>query len=305
MSLTIYSKGLYSSWMLDHTDGTLFDCGEGCATHLGNQVFAINRICFGHGHMDHIGGLLTLINIRNTAHGTKDKPLELFYPKGDQHIEGLFPYLNATQPNLKYALKTTALLPGDIIPITDKKHIRAFPTIHHSGLSLGYVVEEHRKKLAPAYAHLTQAQIREGLQNRTINKDKLMTPFEHPTLAYTLDAYKFDTREIEGVETLVLDTTFLADEHETEKNEDGTPKRLRNTLSHATLEEGLQLAIDSKVSKRAILAHFSPRYKPHEIDAAVEAAKRKQKPKFQVIALSNQRKPIDLDLTIPTPNLSL
>jgi ribonuclease Z len=298
MELTAYSKGLYSSWVFDYQDRTLFDCGEGCASYLGNQVYAIERICLGHGHTDHISGLPTLINVRNSGFGDKTKPLDIYYAEGDKHVESMLDYLRSNQPNLKYALTTHTLRPGDKIPLSDRKHIQAFQTIHHSGLSLGYLVAEDRRRLSPAFAHLSQKQIQEGIRLKTLDPKKLSENYTHPIFGYALDSYKFDTKAVKGVETLMVDTTFLNDEDKINLNEDGTPGQLRKTFSHATLEEGFLLAKEANVQKRLILGHFSPRYNHREIETAVMAMVRKHDPKFQVVALSDQRKPYVLPYSI-------
>lgn len=303
MQILTYSKGLYSSWLFHKPERTLFDCGEGCALTLGPEVFAIERICIGHGHMDHIGGLLPLINIRNSTKGATDKPLEIYYPKGDMFIERLFPYLEATQNCLKYNLQFTPCDKDTIIPIDDKKSIRTFQTQHHKGLSLGYVMQEKRTMLNPKFSNLSQREISEGIINKTINKNELRKDFVQPVFAYALDAYKFNPKDVEGVEQIVMDSTFLDGSIRRnlgKSNEFGESKT--DLFSHSTVEECIELAMQANVSKRVILAHFSPRYRKSEIESHVSKVIRKYNPPFQVIPIS-QFKPLEFESTIPNKDL--
>ncbi|WP_121526993.1 MBL fold metallo-hydrolase, partial [Mesotoga sp. HF07.pep.5.2.highcov] len=77
MEFQIFSKALYSTWILYRPERILFDVGEGISTILGNSVYAIKDIFLTHGHVDHISGLWGLINTRNTAMGDRNKQLRI------------------------------------------------------------------------------------------------------------------------------------------------------------------------------------------------------------------------------------
>lgn len=294
MQLLAQSKGLYSSWLFHKPERILFDCGEGCAYALGNESFAIEKICIGHGHMDHIGGLLPLINIRNSGRGDKQKPLDIYYPKNDKFIELLFPYLRETQSSLRYNLNWHSIDKDQIIPLDNNKHIRTFETKHHKGLSLGYVIEEKRKSLNPAYKHLSQQEIAQGVRSGSINKNTLSQEYNQGTFAYALDAYRFNPNDVKNCEQIVMDSTFLDGSVRNNLNKDSLESK-EELFTHATVEECIKLAMSSGISKRVILAHFSPRYDANEIKKEVHKVVSKYKPAFQVFPLLPGSRPIHLE----------
>jgi ribonuclease Z len=59
--------------------GLLFDCGEGCLSHLElGDVLALDHVCFSHFHVDHVAGFDSLLRARLGA----DKPLHIWGPAG-------------------------------------------------------------------------------------------------------------------------------------------------------------------------------------------------------------------------------
>ena len=88
-----HSKALYSTWVFYRPDRLLLDCGEGAATQLGNESYAIERVLLTHGHIDHISGLPSLLWARASGMGDNEKPLEILYPQGDVFVEYIKSYL--------------------------------------------------------------------------------------------------------------------------------------------------------------------------------------------------------------------
>ncbi len=81
-----HSKALYSTWIFYRPDRLLIDCGEGAATALGNNSYAIEKVLLTHGHIDHISGLPSLLWSRAAGMGDNEKPLEIYYPQGDGFV---------------------------------------------------------------------------------------------------------------------------------------------------------------------------------------------------------------------------
>ncbi|MCJ8329130.1 MAG: MBL fold metallo-hydrolase, partial [Lentisphaeria bacterium] len=86
MIIKNFSKALYSSWHYYAPDRILFDCGEGAALHLKQEIFAVQKIVLSHGHIDHISGLLSFLCLRQSTKGDTEKPLDIYYPEGDRSI---------------------------------------------------------------------------------------------------------------------------------------------------------------------------------------------------------------------------
>src|SRR5210317_1992004 len=86
MVLKCYSKALYSSWYFYAPDRLMFDCGEGAASRLSQEIFAVEKIFLSHGHVDHIAGLLPFVCLRQSTKGDNEKPLQIYYPKGDRSV---------------------------------------------------------------------------------------------------------------------------------------------------------------------------------------------------------------------------
>src|SRR5690606_5055782 len=119
-----FSKGLYSSWVYHSGSRSLFDCGEGCASYLGNKVFAIDQIFISHDHEDHVLGLIGLIGIRNLGRGNREKPLTIYYPEGSSKIELIKEFVAKTSGRfLKYDLRWIPISSGHEVTLNKKSKI--------------------------------------------------------------------------------------------------------------------------------------------------------------------------------------
>lgn len=248
MKLLIYSKGLYSSWIFYSPDRLLFDCGEGASSHLGNKSFAIQRVFLSHGHTDHIAGLLSLINIRNSAMGDTTKELTIYHPADNRQIVLLNRYLAQAQPRLRYELCWRALQPGDRLELFAgpmARSIVTFPTQHGQDPSLGYNIVEERKRLKPQFQGKSQEELRALAKS---GKSQLSEVYEQKLFSYGGDSIPLDPAHVEGTEVLCHDATFLADED-------------RQEMKHATLREAVQVAHAAGVKRELLAFHISSRYK--------------------------------------------
>ena len=254
MKLLAYSKGLYATWLFYSPDRLLFDCGEGASSYLGNKCFAIQRVFLSHGHTDHIAGLLSLINIRNSGMGDTTKSLTIYYPAGNTQVGLLKNYLDQAQRRLQYELRWHPLKPGEQIQVFSgqmPRYVETFATQHSKDLSLGYNILEKRKRLKPAYRKVSQQELRELAKQRA---EQINESFLQKIFTFGGDSVPLDPAHIEGTEVLCHDATFLVEND-------------RQDFKHATLKEAIQVALAAGVKRELLLIHISSRYK-HQLQEA-------------------------------------
>jgi len=259
MRLLMYSKALYSSWLYYSADRILFDAGEGASSILGNKAFAVRRIFLSHGHADHIGGLIGLVNIRNNAMGDKEKALTVYYPKSNYLISEMIAFLGRTNRRLNYTLEWVPLEPGDRVQLLDgqmPRYVEAFPTTHvHNEVSLGYNIVEVRHRLRPALANASQEEIVALVRSQ--GRAAVSEDYHQKLFSYGGDSVAVKPAYVADTEILCHDTTFLDEED-------------RKEYKHATLAEAVETARIARVKKELICFHISSRYKNRlrEITAA-------------------------------------
>jgi len=250
MRLLMYSKALYSSWLYYSADRILFDAGEGASSILGNKAFAVRRIFLSHGHADHIGGLIGLVNIRNNAMGDKEKALTVYYPKKNYLISEMIAFLGRTNRRLNYTLEWVPLEPGDRVQLLDgqmPRYVEAFPTTHvHNEVSLGYNIVEVRHRLRPALANASQEEIVALVRSQ--GRAAVSEDYHQKLFSYGGDSVAVKPAYIADTEILCHDTTFLDEED-------------RKEYKHATLSEAVETARIARVKKELICFHISSRYK--------------------------------------------
>ena len=249
---SIFSKALYSSWCHVPQYNVLFDCGEGCATHIGNCLAGIEFICISHLHGDHVLGLPSVIGCRNSGRGISrnedtmdnNKPLTVYYPE-DNNMNDMISFVNARNGNwLRYDLKFVPISSGFELDLGNKQFLRAFDMKHQKNKStLGYVIYENRTRLKKEYQGLDiPSFIRRG-----ITSDKLNETYRANLFAYCLDAYQIgDTTELMDVKDIIMDCTFL-------------DAKDRDDPTHFTLDEAYNFCQGIR-AKNMIAAHLSGRY---------------------------------------------
>ena len=251
MKFLVYSKGLYATWVYYGPDRLAFDAGEGISSILGNKCFAIQHVFLSHGHADHISGLIGLINIRNTAMGDTEKPLTIYYPTDNWRILELIAYIARTNSRLDYDLDWVPLAPGDRVTVFEgqlDRYVEAFETVHtRHERSLGYNVVEVRQRLKDEYQSLAQDEIAALVREQ--GRDAITTTYPQKLVSYGGDSRAIDPDNIRDTEVLFHDTTFL-DEAD------------RETPTHATLDEAIDVAREANVQETLYAFHLSSRYRP-------------------------------------------
>ena len=249
-----YSKALYSTWLHYRPDRLLVDCGEGAATALGNNCFALERVLLTHGHIDHVSGLPGLVWARAGGMGDNEKPLQVFYPRGDSYFADMRGYLEKVRSKLPFQLEWIELEAGQTIDLKSGRHVETFATRHmKSSQSLGYKIIETRRRLKPAFAQWSETRLREAAGKGEM--EAMTEEYRAIKIAFGGDSLPIEPELVAGSEILVHEATIL------QANE-------RRGQSHSTLDEALEVA--SKAQPGAlVLNHISGRYKRAEIEVAI------------------------------------
>jgi len=272
-----FSKALYSTWIFYKPDHLLFDCGEGAATALGNGGYGIEKVLLTHGHMDHIAGLPVLLGSRAAGMGDPQKPLQIYYPRGDKFVLQMQEYISQSFRNLPFALEWMALDEGDQISLRGKRHLETFRTQHiRNKLTLGYRLVETRRRIKSTFMHLSQDDISQiARQNGKEAVAALSENYDAKVLLVGGDGLPLNANDISNAEILFHEATLI-DSSE------------RAGQMHATLDEAVQTAAAAHV-KALVLYHISGRYRAAEIKKAILQTRNKYKVAFPIWTLHHNR----------------
>jgi ribonuclease Z len=254
-NISIASKGLYSSWCYHKSYQTLFDCGEGCATALGNALPGVTAVMCGHAHGDHVLGLPSFIGCRNAAQGTSrneatmaghNKPLTVYYPRDNEEaLNDLLYFCDKRYRHwLRYELTFAPIDVGFELQLGKNVYVKAIAMKHQkNATTLGYVIYENRIRLKAEFrGQDIPALLKGGLDKSTINETYRANLF-----AYCLDAYEIvDPKELTDCNNVIMDCTFI-------------DAKDRTDLTHFTLDEAITLCKSVGV-KHMCAAHLSSRY---------------------------------------------
>lgn len=272
-----FSKALYSTWVFYKPDHLLLDCGEGAATTLGNGGYGIEKVLLTHGHMDHIAGLPVLLGSRAAGMGDPQKPLQIYYPRGDILILQMQEYLSKGHRNLPYQLDWIALDEGDHIPLRGRRSLEIFRTRHsEKNLTIGYRLAEKRHRIKAEFAHLGKEDIAKIA--RQDGKDAvaaLSETYQANLLSFGGDGLPLNVDDVLNAEILFHEATLL-DASE------------RTGQMHSTLDEAVQTAAAAHV-QTLVLYHISGRYRTAEVKTAALAAQKKYGASFPIWVLHHNR----------------
>ncbi|MCC7491529.1 MAG: MBL fold metallo-hydrolase [Fimbriimonadaceae bacterium] len=254
-----HSQALYSTWLWYRPFRLLCDAGEGVALRLQNSVFAVRWVLLSHGHLDHVGGLPGLLNIRHNGMGDNAQPLSIAYPAGDVLVRLMQEHLARTVQPAGVDLEWRPLLPGERWELEHQRSVVPFATRHIAGQpSLGYRVVEARRRLRAELRGESAAAIRELVARE--GRDAVTESFDHPLLVYGGDGLTPSPAELRDAEVACLEATFL------DAADRGRP-------THATVAEAVRAAKEADV-RRLVLFHISGRYRFREAVNAIRQATR-------------------------------
>ncbi|GAB6188680.1 ribonuclease Z [Marinitoga arctica] len=245
MEFIIRSKALYTTWIYYKPDRLLFDVGEGISSVLGNKIYSIEKIFISHSHVDHIAGLWGFINTRNNAMGSREKNLEIYYPKNSKNIEEYLNFIQRMNRHLRFKLSIYEVEHGDIINLKNNRYLEIFKTRHTPGeKSIGFQILERRRKLKAIFNNLSGEEIKKMIAEK--GKENILEEYTKKLITISGDSLPISPDIIEDTDTLIHECTFI-------KEKD---RKLRN---HTSLDEIKKLLSIIK-PKRVILYHISSRY---------------------------------------------
>lgn len=247
-----FSRALYSNWLLYKPDRILIDCGEGCATTLDGGVAGVERLFLTHSHIDHVGGLPTLLWTRS-AGGQSAKPLQIFHSADDPLLQPLRDYVEGIRSLLSFSIEWCPLQPFERVELKSGWFLDAFPTRHLSkGQSLGFRVWERRTRLKTGFVGRAQSELDALAARGEIEAAK--EPFETLRAAFCGDSLPVEAELVRGADLLVHEATIF------EARQSGP--------NHSTLGDALRVGSEA-APKLLLLNHLSRHHSRVQIETAI------------------------------------
>jgi len=248
-----FSRALYSNWLLYKPDRILIDCGEGCATALDGAAGSIGKLFLTHSHIDHVGGLPTLLWTRS-AGGQQATPLQIYHSIDDPYLAPLKDYVVGVSALLSFPVEWCPLEVGDRVELKPHWFLDCFPTRHLSdGQSLGFRVWEERTRLKAEFAGRPQHELDALAASGQLEEGK--ERFDILRVAFCGDSLPVEADFVRGAEVLVHEATIF------EGQESGP--------NHSTLYDALCVGRDA-APKVLLLNHFSRHHTRSQIESAIQ-----------------------------------
>ncbi len=226
-----------------------FDLGAHPWDFMGTPTWLIS-----HCHLDHIAALPLYVARRRLM---KMTPPRVVLP--NYAVTGVRRMLDsvAALDRGRLPCELIGLEPGDRFDLSRELVVEACRMSHRIA-SLGYLVYDRRKKLKPEFAHLSGNEIRDLRLNGTeVTREVLI-----PLIGYTGDTAPEgldDNPILYRARILILEMTFLADDHE---------RQVIHKTGHMHLNDIADRAACFE-NEWIIAGHFSTRYSRREAEAIV------------------------------------
>ncbi len=219
------------------------------------DVVGYSTVCVTHGHLDHVAGLAHHASRRRLA-GLP--PARVFVPA--EAVPHVAQWMEASQKleRIEYGVEIVPASPGDRIRLRNDLELTVLPGRHRVP-AVGYLFSEVKHKLRDELAGLSGEEIA-ALRGRGVPVTRRE---EIPLLAYPgdCDGAIFEASpEILRARVLLLECSFLLPE-DVDRAREYAHIHLDDVVSRAGLFQNEAL----------VLTHFSQRYRPEQIRAALSA----------------------------------
>jgi ribonuclease Z len=253
----------------------LIDCGEGTQRQIlqsGMGFKNLNHILITHGHLDHILGLAGLLSTFMRWE-TIDE-MNIYSGKWAlDRIHDLLYGVVLRGGQAPMTLNLHELKPGVFFQADDFS-ITAFPVFHRGSDSLGFRFEEHSHRpflpekaeglgvpVGPIRRDLVEGRTVTLADGRKVGPEDVLGPLKPGVrMVHIGDTGRIDdlVAPCQGVDTLVIESTYLEEEAEMAKK-----------FSHLTARMAAELAIRAGVGQ-LILTHLSRRYREKDVLAEAQ-----------------------------------
>ncbi|MEM6505239.1 MAG: RNAse Z [Planctomycetota bacterium] len=266
LTITTYSAALFSTWVFIEELGLLFDAGDGVSAGLTQKGGKIKNVFITHADRDHICGLLQVHQLN-----ARDGSPTIYYPKDCGSFEPLRDFLARCDPQSGPA--TWIALDND--QAIDLSHGYQVTTqrsehVQKDGLvkAFGFTLSHTRKRLKAEFQGLSGKEI--ATKKQELGEGGISETITDKLLGYSGDSPALIPSDWRGVKLLLHEATFLEPE---------TTRGSHASLPHV-IEAASSLSLDALV-----LMHFSSRYKPDAIKAAINIHAELHKPSFPIFAI--------------------
>ncbi|MBX2872901.1 MAG: hypothetical protein KTR30_12395 [Saprospiraceae bacterium] len=253
--ITGYSTALFATWFFIEDLGLLLDAGDGVSAGLLQKSRKVKQVFISHADRDHLTGLLQFnqLNARPglpVIHYPADSgsfpALAEFGGKFDQHVQLAIwePLRPGDEVFLKKDIIVQAIRNGHVQAPTDKSK------------SLSFKVVRLKQKIKPEFADLEGSEI--ARLAKDLGRNFISVQSKETLLGYSGDSPVEDYDRWDNTPILIHEATFL----------DGSTPMKEKANKHSRLDEVMQMVASINVGT-LILSHFSSRYSPAEIDAAI------------------------------------
>lgn len=258
MHITAYSKALLSNWFYIEPLRLLLDAGEGIGPFLESRALGIQDVFLSHAHVDHFTGLRLLLLMRRRGIFRNESPLpplRIYFPATSGVFQRYFAYLAGEFFDWDEMVELHPMMPEDRVALRTGRDLEALAMeVQHVpyDLCLGYRIVQKRWKLRPAFQKLDGKAIRTLIEAQ--GREALSDRLEVPVLVFSGDGKPLQDEASRGAMLLIHEATFLDPD---------------TSDVHSTLSEAIA-AFERLQAERLLLYHFSVRYTPAQITAALE-----------------------------------